>query len=436
MSLRLRLMLGIVLLVGFTMGLAVLVQHQVMRPFADQVFRGFAAQAVFIAERVESGADPEQLGENMGLEVLFVPGPPDDPDIKRKIELAGPPERRGKRGRRRWSDHPSTEHPHDRQTTRGRTLVFPRGPRDRVYVETRKGWLLVARDLDLQAPERAGLGLLVLVGLLVLGLASVLAAIGTRPLSHTARAMDRIARGDLDHRLDESAGAPELQQLARAFNRMVDRVDHMLRSEKQLMASVSHDLRTPLTRMRLELELLRDLGPSEARLDAITSDINELDTLIGELLALSRLQLGDQALSLEPTRLEELAASAIEAARLTDHAVSIEGSAELSVDPRLLSRALANLLQNLERYTPAGTSAVLTVHPDGLSLTDEGPGVPKEALEHLFDPFFRVESSRSRATGGTGLGLMIVAEVARAHGGRAEASVGDKGGLCVRMWLR
>jgi signal transduction histidine kinase len=244
-----------------------------------------------------------------------------------------------------------------------------------------------------------------------------------------------MAEGDLGHRLPEQ-GPKELQDAARGFNRLAERIDGMLRREKELMAAISHELRTPLTRMRLELELLRDSGASESRIAAMEGDLIELDELVGELAELSRLELGAARLTLEPIGARALIEEAARRVPLAEHRLEVSGDGfMLQGDRRLLLRALENLLRNVGRYTPPGTVAKIVAQGRELIVEDEGPGVSADALARLAEPFFRVESSRSKATGGLGLGLFIARRVAEVHGGQLIAEARPGGGLRVRLRL-
>ncbi|MBW2258001.1 MAG: two-component sensor histidine kinase, partial [Deltaproteobacteria bacterium] len=220
------------------------------------------------------------------------------------------------------------------------------------------------------------------------------------------------------------------------FNRMADRIDGVLRTERELMAGMSHELRTPLARLRLELELFRDEGAPEKRIRAIEGDIAELEGLIGQLLQLSRLQLGEQPLEVTQVDLKALVERARDTASLQDHPVSVEGpGGQIQGDAELLHRVLVNLLQNAGRYAPSGSRVVVTVRGGEVTVEDEGPGVPEDQISRLFDPFWRAEGSRARATGGLGLGLMLVRQVVELHGGTVRAENRPNGGLRVMVSL-
>ncbi len=401
MSLTSRLAAAIVLLVALTATLSWLVSSRlVFRPLVDQVYSAYLSEVAFIGERIDRGGDVRHLERALDLRVS-------------RVHRGVPPH---------WRP----------QNVGGRRIYKPPGPRNTVVVETSRGLFQVQRDIDLERPgQRLPLLLLLVSGTVVI-LATLIARQSVRPVRITTGAMQRMAEGDLEHRLPES-GPSELAGASRAFNRLADRIASLLRSEKQLMAGISHELRTPLTRLRLEIELLRDAGVDPGRLDRMEGDLEQLDDLVGEALELSRLQLGDRPLERETIALDQLVLDVLDGIELGKRPVTTDLS-EVSVsgDPRLLARAVANLLQNAAKYTPAGTAIdIQLVHRPGsnrdsdggadLRIRDHGPGVPEDDLAHLFQPFYRTDSGSRRAEG-HGLGLMIVRQVVELHGGRVAAT--------------
>ncbi len=234
----------------------------------------------------------------------------------------------------------------------------------------------------------------------------------TRPLSQLAQAADRVGRDLRQPRLEER-GARELRDAARAFNTMQDRLQRFLDSRTRVLAAMSHDLKTPLTRLRLQVEMLEDPA-GKAR---IGPQLDEMEALVNGALALFRGLDDDEA----------YAAVDINALLTTLQSEFAEMSAPVTIagralrpihgKPLALRRCLTNLIANAVKF---GTRATVLVE-DGASLIlrirDEGPGIPAEELEKVFEPFYRLESSRNRDTGGTGLGLSIARDVVQAHGG-------------------
>ncbi|MEA3411633.1 MAG: HAMP domain-containing sensor histidine kinase [Pseudomonadota bacterium] len=254
-----------------------------------------------------------------------------------------------------------------------------------------------------------------------------------RPVETIRSGVARIGAGELDHRL-EIRRRDELGELAGSINAMADDIREMLEAKRELLLAVSHELRSPLTRARVKAELL-DPGPARG---SLLGDLDELETLLGELLESERLQgrhvvLDRQAV--DPTELlRELVGETFSDSDI-DMRLDPPGT-WLSLDPvriRLLAR---NLLRNALQHTPAnGPSPVLSSHVDdrqwGLVVSDQGPGVSAEHREHLTEPFYRVDPSRQRASGGVGLGLHLALSIAEAHGGAL--SIQSESGMGTRV---
>jgi len=234
----------------------------------------------------------------------------------------------------------------------------------------------------------------------------------TRPLSHLASAAEAVGRDMTQPALKET-GAQELRDAARAFNTMQERMHRYVDSRTRVLAAMSHDLKTPLTRMRLRVETLDDPDAQER----FGRDLDEMETMVrGALALLKNLSDDEAAVSVDINAL--LATLQSEFAEV-GASVQLRGRARgaLIGKPQALKRCLTNLISNAIHF---GIRATVVVE-DGPALTlrvrDEGPGVPPDQLERVFEPFYRVESSRNRDTGGTGLGLSIARDIAQAHGG-------------------
>lgn len=246
----------------------------------------------------------------------------------------------------------------------------------------------------------------------------------TRPLSDLARAADAIGRGEGHPPLPER-GARELRDATRAFNTMQERLHRYLDSRTRVLAAMSHDLRTPLTRLRLRAEAIEDPG-SQTR---FVADIDEMNRMVSGALNLFK-GLNDEELT---TRVivDDLLGSLQEEFAELGARFAIEGHSGGPILGKAqgLKRCLSNLLHNAVKY---GSNVVVHV-ADGSALTitirDDGPGIPPEELERVFEPFYRVEASRNRDTGGTGLGLSIARDIAQAHGGSIALRNRAEGGL-------
>jgi len=417
MRLRLQVFLGLALVLALTLfGAWALAAGVVFRPLVAQLDSERVAVAVHFAELVEKAPHPrrrvEMLADELGVDVRVARELPPHAESAREAE-------------------------HN-----GRNALVLRGPRAAVAVAFERypgeeKWLLVAFQTDLDRPRRQ-----VAVGLLLLAAAAVMLAFVVvrfvfRPLELATSAMQRVASGDLSHRVPEGGAVADV---ADTFNSMAGRVEGLVQGQRDLMAAVSHELRTPLTRMRLQLEMLPDSPDPAPRIDALTRDVAEVDALVGELLESARLHQGVLALEYSEVDLAALVRSSLDRAALGERTVNTDVDAIFVIaDERRLRRCVDNLLSNVVRYTPEDcTVRVSAGQADGLThieVADSGPGVDAADLPRLFDPFFRAEGSRSKATGGLGIGLMLVRQIAEAHGGTARATQARKGGLAVRLSL-
>jgi signal transduction histidine kinase len=281
-----------------------------------------------------------------------------------------------------------------------------------------------------------GVGLLALLALLFVAVAAgaypVVRSL-TRRLESLQAGVERFGAGALGQRVDES-GRDEVAAVARSFNLAAGRVETLLRSHQSLLANASHELRSPLARLKMAVAMLpqADAGQREALRREAEANIAELDALVEEVLLASRLDAGAWTLKREPVELLGLAAE--EAAR-------VDGQADgqpcvVSGDERLLRRALRNLLENARRYG-AGEIDVF-VEREGASarlrVCDRGPGVPEANRERIFEPFFRLPGHAERE-GGVGLGLSLVKQIAERHGGSVRCEARDGGGSCFTITL-
>ncbi|TCO69378.1 ATP-binding protein [Rhodovulum euryhalinum] len=267
---------------------------------------------------------------------------------------------------------------------------------------------------------------------LALGLSAWIARRLTQPILRLERAMATFGSGG-DAPLLPEDGPRELASLSRHFNGMVWQIRDLLAARTTLLAGVSHDLRSPLARMRLSLALMR--GSAEAaHLDRLDRDVERMNVLIGDVLDLAR------GLGREPPQRLEIAAlfEGVAADHAgPDHPVEITPvSGTVAAPPLALRRALGNLLQNALRYAPGPGIALVARREGGtvrLGVLDRGPGIPVDRLQVMTEPFQRLDDSRSPATGGAGLGLAIAKELARANGWVLDLQ--NRGGGGLEAWI-
>jgi signal transduction histidine kinase len=279
----------------------------------------------------------------------------------------------------------------------------------------------------------AWLGVLALVALAVGIAAHPVVRRITRRLERLEASVNALGEGDLSARV-RVRGHDEVARLAASFNRAATRIETLVKSHRNLLASASHELRTPLARIRMGVELLK--AKPEARREAdLEADIAELDAMIEEILTASRL---DASAGLEAQEdVDFLALAAEECARYED--CQLDGEpAQVRGDPRLLRRLIRNLLENAKRHgAPPIEVTVRRVHEKGstaveLSVRDHGVGVPDLEQEKIFDPFYRMAGATAT---GTGLGLSLVRQIARTHGGEARCDRAMGGGTRITVTL-
>jgi signal transduction histidine kinase len=282
------------------------------------------------------------------------------------------------------------------------------------------------------------LTILVILALLCYAFARYL----TNPVGQLQRTVDRFGKGELDARARINR-SDEIGQLARSFNEMADRTQTLLAAERRLLLDISHELRSPLARLSVAVELARMGVDVDSHLNRIEKEADRLNSLVGELLQVTRVEGDKSQLRSEQVALHELLADVVEDARLEAAARGCDVALRtepISIfgDPELLLRAIENVVRNGIRYAPAETSlqVSLTRRDDHawIQVRDLGPGVPDESLSRIFDPFYRVETDRDRASGGAGLGLAIARRAVELHHGSVAARNADPG-LLVEIEL-
>ncbi len=306
---------------------------------------------------------------------------------------------------------------------------------------------LVSPWIRALSPTTLPLRLMVL--LLVTGITAWwLARYLTRPLRTLRHATQRIAQGELSLRVGaDLRGDSETAALGRDFDRMVERIEDLVHAQRRLLRDVSHELRSPLARLRLALEMARDkpAADASAHLDRIEREAERLDDLIEQVLTVTKLEADE----VKPTRadvdlaalLDDVISDVSFEAHATNRRVEVDGVSPVPIvgNQELLRVAIENVLRNAVRFTEEGTAVEVSLAVDDdaaeLCVRDRGPGVPAHAVSDIFRPFYRVGSDRDRKTGGKGIGLAITDRAVRIHGGSVSASNAEGGGLLVKLRL-
>jgi len=318
-------------------------------------------------------------------------------------------------------------------------------------------------------------GIGILIAIISSGLVCyILARYLTSPIVRLRAATQKLASGDLTAR----AGTPasrrhdETAELIRDFDRMAERLESLVNAQSRLLTDISHELRSPLARLNVALELARQRSGSEASsaLDRIDRESNRLNELIQKLLTIARLEAGEESIEKSPVHLDQLIHEIARDAAFEAQSRHCQVEAEVIDDcvvmgsPSLLHSAIENVVRNAIRYTDEGTKVELRLERDikvpadtGLKkiapheahsgndgagkaeavvrVIDSGPGVPENAIDKLFRPFYRIDDARGRQTGGVGLGLAITDRAVRLHSGTIRISNRPEGGLMVEIRL-
>ena len=253
----------------------------------------------------------------------------------------------------------------------------------------------------------------------------------TRRLQALKSGVEQFGAGQLHHRVEVS-GRDEVAAVAASFNLAAERIETLVRSHQSLLANASHELRSPLARMKMAVSMLDDASPERQQKlkREINTNVAELDALVEEVLLASRLDAVQRVDRRDPVDLLALAAE--EGARVE---AAVEGtSATVPGDERLLRRALRNLLENARRYGGGDVSVVVAASGNQatLQVCDRGPGVPMAQRERIFEPFYRLPGHAEQA-GGVGLGLSLVKQIAERHGGSVRCTAREGGGSCFEL---
>ena len=266
--------------------------------------------------------------------------------------------------------------------------------------------------------------------LILFAVATVFMRNQVKPIRRLAVAADAFGKGR-DVADFKAEGAREVRQAASAFLAMRERIRRQIAQRTDMLSGVSHDLRTPLTRMKLQLAMLPD-GPDKQELSA---DVEEMEHMLEGYLAFARGEGGEKPVSTELNAIvDEVAAGAAKRGAVVDH--HVEGSLTVTARPNALKRAITNLAENAARY---GTHVRINAGVRGdaveIIIDDDGPGIPPERRDDMFRPFARGDVSRNPTTGGVGLGLTIARDMVRSHGGDITLEDSPLGGLRARLRL-
>ena len=302
-------------------------------------------------------------------------------------------------------------------------------------------------------------GLGILIAVISSGLVCyILARYLTSPIVQLRAATQKLASGDLTARagLPGSRRHDEMAELMRDFDRMAERLENLVTAQSRLLTDISHELRSPLARLNVALELARQRSGPDANsaLERIDREANRLNELIQRLLTIARLEAGDESIEKLPVHLEQIVRDIAKDAAFEAQSRHCQVEAAVVDDcvvigsPGLLHSAIENVVRNAIRYTHEGTSVEVRLEqgvgiegdrlqgPEAVvRVTDSGPGVPEHALDKLFRPFYRIDDARGRQTGGVGLGLAITDRAVRLHGGTIIVANRPQGGLVIEIRL-
>lgn len=298
---------------------------------------------------------------------------------------------------------------------------------DGTFVEMSAGGGIAVRLLGLPLGLLAGI-----LGAVIAFLAVIAVRREMRPLSALAQEVERFGTR-LDPRPVEPRGAPDVQVLIAAFNAMQARIAELVRTRSLVLGAMSHDLKTYITRLRLRLELM----PPGPQVEKAQADVEHMQALLDDALSFARSAFSDAPA--ERTDLSALVRAECEAALAQGQRVTLEGAVEpheVEGSPQALRRVIANLISNAVAYGQCADVVLLRVAESmELAVCDRGPGIPEAVRQQVFEPFHRLEPSRSRAHGGAGLGLTIVRQIVEALGGRITITDRPGGGACFRVVL-
>jgi two-component system sensor histidine kinase CpxA len=391
------------------------------RPFGFGPGRGFGFRGGPGGENFRDGGPREKMDKQPRREP-----PPDEPGFSRKEKGGPPPEPRPE-----LPPEMGREREHGRFVVRagsppsfwvGMRVGFPERSRPGpalMLVRIDSFWALL-RFLDLESWLLGGAGALALSVVFWLPLVHSI----TRSLRQLTAATERIAEGRFDTRVPAASRRDEIGQLGHSVNRMASRLDAHMHGQRKFLGDVAHELCSPLARLQMASGILEDQAPPALRatISDVREEVQQMSTLVNELLAFTKAGLQPREVELKPLALGELVRDAVARENAAEQVtLAVPADLQALADPHLLSRALANLVRNAVRYAGAAGPILVTARREDrlviVAVDDHGPGVPAEALDRLGEPFFRPELARTRESGGVGLGLSIVRSAVLACGG-------------------
>jgi signal transduction histidine kinase len=405
--------------------------HHVYRKVANSPLKRNLAQYVhMLVADMGTPPDPgraQDLATQAGLEIWYE-GPQTAASRKTWSTSAKPlPEIEWKDRRSFWSGSAAIRH------ARHHGDFYLR------YEENAACFTFRLADPEIDAKDVIKGGLFILVSLsLTLGLVFFFVRRILRPVDHLTQGVHRVAAGQLDHRVPEK-GVDEFTQLAKAFNQMTGRIKSSLEAREQLLLDVSHELRSPITRMRVALEFL----PAGKARAALTEDIDVLDELVAQILEGARAHHKAAKLDRASLDLAVLIRSVASGFAQRQPGIDIdlpEDDWRILADEAKVQTVLLNLLENAFKYSTPESGPVrirLQRDKDGVEIrvTDQGIGIPPADLKHILEPFYRVDKSRTKATGGYGLGLSLCHTIMQAHQGRIEITSQPGRGTTVTLFF-
>jgi signal transduction histidine kinase len=339
-------------------------------------------------------------------------------------------------------------------TGEDRSSILPPAPAHSSRISAHNTWIITHRSVDGRywfaaegQIERTRIWTFLPYYFIVLGATGILgwlAWIGiVSPVRKIAATIAVFGHGNLSLRIP-TRREDEIGQLGRSFNQMAERLERLIVSERRLLADISHELRSPLARLKFAVKLARTSEDSKAALDRIERDINRITSLVTDIIEMTSIEDDPAAQEMASVPLREIIDEVVRDCSLeADYhgcAIAVEGAPKHPVtgNRELLRRAVENVLRNGIRYSPQGSTIRLTLSEAGqkahIEVRDYGPGVPAESLGRIFDPFFRVEEARVSTGGGSGLGLSIAKRAVQLHRGSIKAENASPGlRICITI---